>query len=229
MTNLHSSELMTNWIGTPSGNSILGRRRHENSDEVTISKACLATNLPRFYRLVSSVLILLSLLVSRAVYADESRLEILAESYLIENLQQEGHWEVDVGEERINYKCLICNGELVARLEIISPYHSDPFTSRSERYLSERRRRCVDLVVNDLGRCIGTQDISFRGGALRGFQSETHFLSNREVEVVFFYHDPRWPGPEMIKTTIYMARGFSLPNGSVEMFMWHMARLTLYW
>ena len=182
----------------------------------------------RFCIWIASLLAVLSMSVVNAARAEEARMDSLASSYLIENLVAERNWEVTLYERRIDYVCLVCGGKLIARLEVLAPYDAGHFSTPGKRYLAERRQRCFELTANGQGRCVGTQHASVRR-SLSGFQSETEMLSKREIEIVFFYHDRRWPGPELIRTTIDVSEGATLPEESVVLFMWHMARLTLFW
>ena len=176
----------------------------------------------------SGLLLASWMLIAGAATAQENRTDVLSQSSLFEKLAADGVWDAEVSGSQIEYTCLTCDGEISARLEVIAPYDADVSATPQERYLTELRQRCSDLTAQRSGRCIGTREIAVRP-SLRGFRSETEMPTHREIEVVFFYHDQIWPGPELLKTTITISDSASLSEESVEMFMWHMARLTLYW
>lgn len=67
-----------------------------------------------------------------------------------------------------------------------------------------------------------------RGGALTGFKSKTERDDQKEIEIVLFYNEGEL-GSEQIKLTVEFTRDEDLPGGSLEMFRWHMAKLTAFW
>ena len=127
----------------------------------------------------------------------------------------------------IEYTCVSCDGKVEAVIEIVSPYGPGVFGSMGRRYLTERRVFCGRLAGDRDGRCVGTRAVILRGGALRGFRSETETGEGTETEIVIFYSGAF--GPELIRTTVSVGRGAALPPESLAMFLWHMAKLTAFW
>ena len=167
-------------------------------------------------------------IIAQICAAEETRMHRLANSYLIENLKHVGNWEIKVSESAIEYKCLKCGRKTEAILEVINPYTRQNHGTLEQRYLYDRKVRCAELVTLNIGRCVQTRAIEMRGGALSGFQSVQEIDDSKEIEIVFFYHETKL-GPELIKTTISIKYGANIQESSLEMFRWHMARLTLFW
>ncbi|MEP3347668.1 MAG: hypothetical protein ABJN34_04795 [Litoreibacter sp.] len=202
--------------------------RFKSSCESHTAKAKHAADFDGLLCGISRLLFAFVVSFANAVSAEEARTHIFTSTDYFERYIRNGEWEIEVSDTRVDYTCITCGGGLVARLEVIAPYNLGNFPSRQERYLAERRQLCFELTSNRLGRCVDTQRASVRP-ALRGFQSETELGAIREIEIVFFYHDPYWPGPELLRTTITISEGATLPRKSVDRFMWDMARLTLFW
>jgi len=150
----------------------------------------------------------------------------LAESYLIENLKRDGTWEVQFGAARADYRCLTCDGEIEVSIEVIASYTAGDFATLGQRYLAERRQFCAELVRQQAGRCLGTAPTRYR--ALKGFHSAQELAGRHVSEIVFFNHD-REHGRELIRGRISMDAGTEPAGNLIEMFRYHMARLTLFY
>lgn len=160
--------------------------------------------------------------------AEEMRLSRLVDSTLFKNLLDQGIWSADVTQTSIEYRCLACQKPVAAKLEIISPYTKASFASPGSRFLAERKVFCARLVTEPDGRCMNFFPVSMRGGALKGFQAEHEMHGQRQIQIVLFVSE-RPLGPELIQVTIFADAGTELPSGTIEMFRWHMARLTAIW
>ncbi|MGD1926335.1 MAG: hypothetical protein ACFB03_19435 [Paracoccaceae bacterium] len=183
-------------------------------------------------KLVITIARILPILLASSAIAEQDRLDRLTNSYLISNLERDEGWFVSRMASSLNYECLKCSGEVNVQLEVVAPYSPKKFGSFQKRYLTERKAFCANMAVQSSGRCIGTEAIGMRGGALSGFLS-THELENRHVtEIVFFYNNAHFGplrGPELIRTKLTSESTAHVPNGIVETLMWHMARLTVFW
>ncbi|XAT60760.1 hypothetical protein GN278_08440 [Rhodobacteraceae bacterium Araon29] len=171
---------------------------------------------------------ILSIFVGTYAYAEERQLSRLTDSYLFENLEKDEVWQAEVLENSIKYSCIACDKAISAHLEIVSPYTAENYSSLPERYLSERKVYCMNLVTRHNGRCLETYAISLRGNALKGFRSEQEFADHKEIETIFFYNEKSF-GPELLRTIILIEDGTTLPNGTADTFLAHMAKLTLFW
>ncbi len=169
-----------------------------------------------------------SVFSTQSSLAEGTRFNRLAGSHLIANLENEETWSAEFSVSGVKYTCLECAFPVTAFLESITPYASEHYRSLSDRYLSERKIFCADLVINGPGRCLGTRPARMRGGALSGFVSKQDIASRREIEIVFFYHEREF-GPELIRTKIMLEDGATLPNDASGMFREHMAKLTVFW
>jgi hypothetical protein len=161
-------------------------------------------------------------------FAEESRFSRLADSRLLSNLTNQGIWKTKVSNLKINYSCLTCAGKVQANIEIVRPYTAKMYPNRQERFLSERKALCAKIAILGTGRCLGTNSIGMRGGALSGFKSKIETKFGKEIEIVFFYHEKQY-GSELIKTTIRVENEAKLPEQSIDMFLHHMTKLTLWW
>lgn len=167
-------------------------------------------------------------LVAGPGQAEEERLSRLVDSVLFKNLLDQGIWSADVTQTSIEYRCLACQNAVAARLEIISPYTKASFASPRSRFLAERKVFCARLVTEPDGRCLNFFPVSMRGGALKGLQAEHEVHGQRQIQIVFFVNEQPL-GPELIQATIFANAGTELPSDTIEMFRWHMARLTAIW
>lgn len=169
-----------------------------------------------------------TILFAQTSYAEGTRFGRLDGSYLIANMEREEIWSAEFNEAFIRYTCLECASPVTALLEAITPYTSEHYGSLSERYLSERKVYCTELVVSGAGQCLKTRPARMRGGSLSGFISEQDIASQREIEIAFFYHEREF-GPELIRTKILLEDGAILPIDALGMFREHMAKLTIFW
>ncbi|SLN30354.1 hypothetical protein ROA7450_01321 [Roseovarius albus] len=176
-------------------------------------------------KLLSGIALTMLLLSTSFAQANETRMSWLADSYLIDNLEKGGTWEVEAFDTKIEYLCLKCDGKVAATIEVIAPYEALQHVSKQARYLSERKSYCANLAIKNEGRCISTSEIGFRGGALSGFESRHIADGEGKIEVVFFYTEGQ-RDPELIKGTITDSGAISDPR---ELLLWHMAKLTLWW
>ncbi len=168
------------------------------------------------------------LLVPKPGFAEENRVSRLAGSHLIKSLERDGNWTAEVSASRIEYTCLKCGGKVEAIVEVISPYTSENHASLGQRFLAERKLLCAQLTTLGTGRCVRTDPTGMRGGALTGFRSDIEMTGRKEIEIAFFYHEEGLD-PELIRATVVIESGAVLPQNSIEMFRWHMARLTNPW
>ena len=208
--------------------SVLTYGRFKESCESHTPKAQCTAVFDSFLNSMLGLLVVFVVSFATALSAEEARTYIFTSTNHFERYIRNGDWEIEVSDTCVDYTCLTCGGDLVARLEVIAPYESGNFPSGQDRYLAERKELCFELTANRSGRCVDTQNTSVRP-ALRGFQSETELGAIREIEIVFFYNDRYWSGPEPLRTTITISEGATLPTESVRRFMWDMARLTLFW
>ena len=149
----------------------------------------------------------------------------LSGSYLIENLERNGDWEIQFGASRVDYLCLTCEGQTEASIEVIAPYTAGDFPTLSQRYLAGRKLYCAELVRTQAGRCLGTAPTGYR--ALEGFQSVQELAGRHVIEIVFFNHD-RIHGQELIRGLISRDAEADSAGNPAQLFRFHMARLTLW-
>ncbi|GLQ27364.1 hypothetical protein [Sulfitobacter pacificus] len=181
-------------------------------------------------REITSICMLI--ILAQSTSADDGRFSPLIGSGILERMETARVWEIEILSSGIKYKCLKCDGNVDAMIEVIAPYAPEKYTSIAQRYLAERKLFCAHLVIQGNGRCVETRSIGYRAGLLRGFES-THETSNqRSVEMVFFYRNLYFAGnsgPELIRTSVMIDNGATLPNDALETFYWHMAKLTAFW
>lgn len=183
-------------------------------------------------RLLKLTTALLLFSVASPVYAVEDRLKPLMNSHLIVRLEEEGTWQVSTQGSSVRYDCLACTDDVSAELEVVAPYTAGKYASPAERYLTERKAFCADIVVHNQGRCLATEKTGWRADLLTGFHS-IHEIDGKSVtEIVFFYNNRNWGasrGPEIIRGTIYTERNAAVPDGFSELLLHHMAKLTAFY
>ncbi len=160
--------------------------------------------------------------------ANDNRLDPLLDSSLFSNFEERGEWKVSASDSEIHYECIKCSPKVTAKIEIFAPYNAENYINYRDRYLTERASFCAKVAQEFSGRCIETDEMSWRL-ALEGFRSAHEFDDQRVTEIVFFYRNRYFGsvrGMELIKGTIESSKDATVPDGTAEMLRWHMARLT---
>ncbi|MDE4146428.1 MAG: hypothetical protein P1U91_08110 [Pseudophaeobacter sp. bin_em_oilr2.035] len=182
--------------------------------------------LPKETLWVKICFFLLSLIVPHLAWASEDRFARLTNSGLLERAEERGSWDVTVLPNAIEYACLVCDGEVTARLEIVAPYDAGGHSSVRQRYLAERKQFCSELAASRDGRCVSFRD--FRGrGPLHWFQSVDETDAGRVIHISLFNREVGYE-PELIQTTIHVGESATFPPQMTGLFRHHMARLTVW-
>ncbi len=182
--------------------------------------------LPKETLWVKTCLFLSCLIVPHLAWASDNRFARLTKSGLLDRAEERGGWDVTVLPNAIEYTCLVCDGEVTARLEIVAPYDAGGHASVRQRYVAERKQFCSELAASQDGRCVSFKDFSGRG-PLHWFHA-AHETDTSRTFCISLFNQGNSGEPELIQTTIRAGEGASSPLQLSGFFMHHMARLTLW-
>lgn len=183
--------------------------------------------MPKFTAKLAVIAATVMLLITAPGFASDPRLSRPVDSYLIENLRRTGEWSVKSFPSKIEYSCLKCDGAVHVTIEIISPYTAANHGSLLDRYLSDRRKYCATLAQLGKGRCIKTLNRRWRG-VLQGFESETKLSDRKTIEIAYIYSERKFD-PGLLKATISVQNGAKFKFSLIELFEFHLLKLTLLW
>ncbi|WP_299937286.1 hypothetical protein [uncultured Pelagimonas sp.] len=173
------------------------------------------------------VLVVLFWCSAAAVVAADDRMERLRNGQALEWIEATGHWDVTFSDRQMVMICTTCDGMVEVVLEALPFLSNDRLWHWEADYMAERKRFCSSLVQEG-GRCLGTDNSGFRGRALRGFQSSHDHQGVKTTDVIW-YNNSREYGPELLRTRVKAEQGHVAPEGTANLIYSAMAQLTNYW
>lgn len=163
-------------------------------------------------------------LLTTPVTAEETRMDRLKNSGLIESLEQQGQWEVAFTPNAAFYNCDNCPATLSAMVKVRTV---KPETFGLSAVLENRKKFCAELVTKD-GRCISATPFELRVGIIKGYRFESERQCATFIHIQFPYREHNGPH-ELIHTSISLRSDDTLPSDLERTLLTHMLRLTLFY
>lgn len=173
---------------------------------------------------------LIGFLLSSPAQAEEGRMDILA--HLIEQ-QPPADWDIAFAPREVRYRCKSCAEDVRAVLK------STPLTDISSiaefrtLALKDRKAQCAELARSQTGRCIGTSIVRTRG-SFELQQDVTEVEARRHIVLRGVYHN-RYFGPEqfhgleMLSIELGYPKDTPSPEGTLNLLLHHLMRLTVFY
>ena len=137
-------------------------------------------------------------------------------------------WEIQKVGNRLHYKCLTCEGDVEALLEMVPLPDHTSLTEFPDAFMKQKRQHCSELVTANEGHCIRTTRFKIRDNGPIGFKSESVFGDKRHFHQVFATHDYAL-GPVRISSKVWADKDESFLEGLAQRLYGHMLMLTHYW
>lgn len=119
-------------------------------------------------RLLASLLLTLALALALPAHAEETRMDRLQNSRLIDGLKPHDPWQVTFTPNTAINTCVECVSLVTARISVDT---EAPENAGLDAIINNPKEVCAHLATQE-GRCISAQPFQLRGGTIKGLRFE---------------------------------------------------------